>query len=121
MIIVLQLGMSKPDSMIVVHTRMSYFPSTNCDIRRSSLFSPHLPVAYGNPRVGEHFAEVFGGRLYRRNAVVEIEDLPVAGKLAPTASRTASSEYSRTTVSTGKRFLGGVSMRLIVRAPIIAK
>ena len=82
MMIVFALGMSSPDSMIVVQTRTSAAPSANASITFSRRALGHLAVPDDEPRARQHPAELLGLRLDRLDAVVDVEDLAAAIELA---------------------------------------
>ena len=82
MMIVFALGMSSPDSMIVVHTSTSASPSANVSITFSSAPSRHLAVADDEPRARQHPAQLLGLGLDRLDPVVDVEDLPATIELA---------------------------------------
>ena len=80
--IVLALGMSSPDSMIVVHTRTSAAPSAKAIMTFSSAPFRHLAVPDDEPDAREHPPELLGLRLDRLHPVVDVEDLPAPIELA---------------------------------------
>ena len=82
MTMVLALGMSRPDSMIVVHTRTSAAPSANVSITFSSAPSPICPWPDDDPRRGQQPPQLLGLRLDRLDPVVDVEHLPAAVELA---------------------------------------
>ena len=80
--IVLTLGMSRPLSMIVVATRMSYFSLDEGQHRPLELFAVHLAVADGDPGLGDDRLDLVGDGLDVVDPVVDEVDLPVAVQLA---------------------------------------
>ena len=82
MTIVFAFGMSRPDSMIVVHTRTSASPAANVSITFSSTPSGIWPWPTTIRTPGQHRPELLGLGLDRLDPVVDVEDLAAAVELA---------------------------------------
>jgi hypothetical protein len=109
MIIVFAVGMSMPDSMIVVATRTSASPAHEREHHVLELARRHLPVPDDDPRVGRELLDVVGDGLDVVHAVVHEVDLPLAGELALDRALDAALRlYGITSVTIARRSSGGV-------------
>ena len=121
MMIVLALGMSSPDSMIVVQTSTSYSPRANASITCSSCPSPIWPCATTMRACGSSWrscsacASIVSTRLWTKNTC------PPRSSSRRIASRTRPADASATRVWIGSRSSGGVSMTLMSRTPASAR
>ena len=82
MTIVLALGMSSPDSMIVVHTRTSCSPRGEGEHHPLERAFGHLSVRHRDARLRQQLAQLVGLGLDRLDAVVDEERLPSPIELA---------------------------------------
>ena len=82
MTIVFAFGMSRPDSMIVVHTRTSASPEANVDHDLLERPLGHLAVTDDDPHARQQLPKLLGLGLDRLDPVVDVEDLPAPVELS---------------------------------------
>ena len=117
---VLALGISTPLSMIVVESRISAFPLTNCVITFSSVPlaiwpCPTISLALGTSlRMRSAIVSMVVTRLWRKNTC------PPLFSSRCIALRMIFSSNSITVVSIGSRSCGGDSIVLMSLAPVRA-
>ena len=116
---VLALGMSRPDSTIVVETSTSYLllPEADHDLLERVL--AHLPVRDRDPRLGHQLGQPRRRPVDRLDPVVDVEDLARrAAARAGSRRRSAARRTAPTKVRIGCRSSGGVRIVVISRMPV---
>ena len=113
-------GMSRPDSTMLVESRMSYLPSPNSVITRSSSVGARRPWAWTMRASGmiSRRRAAMRSRSSRRGTTQNT--WPPRKRSRCSASRITTPSNGMMKVRTARRSTGGVAIRLISRTPVSA-